>query len=199
MTKRLCTSAGCFCALVITGCAGHFVVKPTTPGAAAQGFRYYLPKPYLLVTNMTVAPEDTTASGAKPADGAAPASPGAAKPKDAAAQAKAPSPPGSVVTVKIIWLPDTANPYTVTIAGAGIGTFKGGLQLTNGWMLTNVSEESDAKIAETVTAVAGLIGSVLSPGGAKANKDLAAAPEKKITPFSLSIRNRSFKPQAYAG
>jgi hypothetical protein len=34
-------------------------------------------------------------------------------------------------------------------------------------MLTNVSEESDAKVAETLTAVSGLIGSALSPGAAK--------------------------------
>jgi hypothetical protein len=167
---------------MLTGCAGHFVVKPTTPGSSAPGFRYYLPKPYLLVTNMNIAADDTS-NPSKPADNAGAQAPNGVKPKDAAAPAAAVTPPpGTVVTVKLVWLPDTATPYSVTIAGAGIGTFKGGLQLTNGWMLTNVSEESDAKIAETITAVAGLVSDVLSPGGAKGNKALNVTPGR-ITPF----------------
>jgi hypothetical protein len=146
------------------GCAGHFVVKPTTPTSPQNGFRYYLPKPYLLVTNMSVAPDEASSPSPKQPDTTG-AGGGASKPKDNSTPTP-PRPDGSVVTVKLIYLPDVAHPYSVSIAGAGLGTFKGGLQLTNGWMLTNVSEESDAKVAETITAVSGLIGSVLS-GGAK--------------------------------
>lgn len=181
--RRLPTVCSFVLLSFLSGCAGHFVVKPTVPGSNLEGFRYYLPKPFLLVTNMAVAPDDSSASPQKQPDQSAPGSGGATKPKDATAPpSKADVPPGSVVTVKIVWLPDTAHPYSVSVAGAGIGTFKGGLQLTKGWMLTNVSEESDAKVAETITAVSGLISSVLSPGGAKSPKSLEGKPAAAV-PF----------------
>jgi hypothetical protein len=137
---------------------------------------------------MTVASDDGGSSQAKPSgtlskpSSESEQSNGSGKRKDSSDPAKVPPPTGPVVTVKIIWLPDTATPYTVTISGAGIGTFKGGLQLTNGWMLTNVSEESDAKVAETLTAVAGLVSGVLSPGGGKTAKELGTE-VPKAAPF----------------
>jgi hypothetical protein len=158
--------------LCISGCAGHFVVKPTTPDSAISGFRYYLPAPYLLVTNTKLVEEgpatskqQPTSSGGSPENGSTPDGSHAKSEQmggtSPSAQSIAP------VTVALIWLPDTERPYSITSSGGAIGTFKGGFQLTNGWMLTNVSEESDAKVAETLTAVSGLIGSALSPGAAK--------------------------------
>ena len=166
MKKTLFVTFGVLAILMsLASCAGHFVVKPTTPGSTVQGFRYYLPKPYLLVTNMTVVSDDGNPPQSKPAGSSDTSSSSKDKPKDNSSSPKETPQGGSVVTAKIVWLPDTANPYTVSSSGPGIGTFKGGLQLTNGWMLTNVNEESDAKVAETLTAVAGLVSGVLSPGG----------------------------------
>jgi len=164
---------------LIQGCGGHFVVKPIAPNAAVDGFRYYLPRPYLMVTSMGIAQDEAASGSAKPAE--AKESTPSPKPKTLD-DSKSAAPLATVVTVKLLWLPDTAHPYAVTTRGAGLGTFKGGLQLSNGWMLTNVSAESDAKIAETITAVSGLISSVLSPG-AKTTKSLESPDQGKLRPF----------------
>jgi len=60
------------------------------------------------------------------------------------------------------------------VSGSSIGTFKGSLQLQNGWMLTGLNEESDAKIAETLTAASGLLSNIFGAAGLG-----AAAPKAK--------------------
>ena len=168
----------------MTGCAGHYVVTPVKSESTAPGFRYYLPKPYLLVTNMNVAADTGTSSSPKPSDTTPPKTTSESHEKEVSAPlTDLDQSAGTVMTVKIIWLPDTSAPYSVTIAGAKLGSFKGGLQLTNGWMLTNVNEESDAKVAETMSAFASLVGSVLSPVGARMNKEEVTPPATKISPF----------------
>ena len=181
---RLITIAGVFVvSSIITGCGGRFIVKPVAQNSSGDGFRYYLPKPFLMVTSMVIAQDEAASAAAKPGDSNtadSKGSPTTPKPK-ALDDAKAAS-PGTVVNVKLLWLPDTAHPYSIKTGGIGIGTFKGGLQLSNGWMLTNVSQESDAKVAETITAVSGLISSVLSPGG-KSAKSLNAPERGGVHPF----------------
>ena len=180
-------AAGLGILTLLSGCAGHFDVRPATQ-ASAPGFRYYLPEPYLVVTNMSLREQATTVS--VPADSAA-ASAGAATPSVASDNLKTGKEPderpdGETLTSKIIWLPDLATPYTITTRGVGIGSFKGSIQLANGWMLTGVNQESDAKVADTLSALSGLVGNAASVG------TLALAPRavhrEKHPPFLLMFR-----------
>ena len=166
------------------GCAGHFEVRPvvsankTAPNSSSEaatsttqqkkvvkGFRYWTPKPYLLITNMAVAP--VKADDTPPPD---PCASEQDKDKKAACekQKKPTTPPkpepeeqADKLVAQIIYLP--GEEYTITSRGGGIGTFKGSIQLTNGWMLTGVNQESDAKLAETIEAVATLASKFTGP------------------------------------
>ncbi len=170
------------------GCAGRYVAKKYDPVAKTppDGFHYFLPKPYLLVTNMTIA----SAGGGAPAPTGGDTSTkpkgttGTAGAKDAAEKAPpetpppAPTPPsGSIVSMELIWLPDLQQEYVIDVKGVGIGTFKGSFQLENGWMLTGLNEESDAKVAETLTAASGLLSNIFSAAGLGAG---AAAKAKTV-------------------
>ena len=90
--------------------------------------------------------------------------------------------------MQLLWLPDLDEEYVVQQSGNSIGTFKGSLQLQNGWMLTGLNEESDAKVAETLTAASGLLSNIFGAAGlgkpAAARTETAEAPTKgPIPPF----------------
>lgn len=164
--------------LPMVGCAGHFVVKPAQPGD--PGFHYWSPEPYLLVTNAATAAAPPKDCSKEPAD----------KKKDCedeAAQAAA-KPAPLQVNVQLIYLP--GQEYAVTTEGGGIGTFKGGIQLTNGWMLTGVNEESDAKVAETISAVANLVkaGAAFAPSISGAPS--GASPKAILYLFWIDTKNK---------
>ncbi len=164
-------------AVVLSGCAGHLVVRPVTQ-PSDPGFRFYLPVPYLVVTNMALQQEPVTAATTT----------GAGASGTGASAGSLPAPiAGEALTSKIIWLPDMATPYAITArGGGGIGSFKESFQLANGWMLTGVNQESDAKVADTLSALAGLTGS------AAAAAPLALAPgtvrPEQHAPFLLLFR-----------
>jgi len=187
--KRLSilSMALCLVSYACSGCAAHYTATHTEHGShsPAAGFHYFLPKPYLLVTNMTIA--STPASGGTSAGDSDKSS----KPKDTTSggtgkevtekatpekpDASTSPTPGSIVTIQLLWLPDMEEEYVVSVSGNSIGTFKGSLQLQSGWMLTGLNEESDAKVAETLTAASGLLSNIFSAAGLGA----AAAPKVK--------------------
>lgn len=150
------------------GCTAHYSALYTKHGSHdKEGFHYFLPKPYLLVTNMTTLPASGSLRGGSPGG-----SPGGGGAKDDASKGTeggmprdANPPPGSIITLQLLWLPDLEEEYVVQVSGHSIGTFEGGLQLQNGWMLTGLNEKSDAKIAETLTAASGLLSNIFSAAG----------------------------------
>jgi len=168
----------------IGGCAGgQFRVRPvpSTPEAReVEGFRYYLPKPYLLVTNMTLVPT-VTAQAPKSDSSGEPA-------------------PLTQLSAQLIWLPDTKERYSVSVEGGKTGTFKGSLQLTNGWMLVAVNEEFDTKTEEILKDFTGLLPTLLTAAGLPTTpKGLAArATTTPTTPFlylfEIDLQNKKLVP-----
>jgi hypothetical protein len=58
---------------------------------------------------------------------------------------------GQELKTEIIWLPDHSQEYTVNLK-PGIGRSNLSIKLKDGWMLTEMGGESDARLSETVTA-----------------------------------------------
>jgi hypothetical protein len=146
------------------------------------GFRYYLPKPYLLVSYKRGVESNPTTGNT--------------------IEKVAPD-------VKVIYLPDIAERYSVTIKSKLLGSFEGSLPLTDGWMLTQINQKYDAKMAETIQAFASMVSAVKptlpisQPPAAPLKKALApeapgAAPTPiPLTPFYLyeiDLRDRQLIP-----
>jgi hypothetical protein len=172
-------------------------------GDRVEGFRYYLPKPYLLVTNMTVLPTPGASTTPKPESKATAPSgetPDQQKPKDQEKSkgTEQPVKEGSVITAQLIWLPDLKRQYAISVRGGRTGSFKGALQLANGWMLVGVNEEFDTKTAETLSAFTGFLGTLFAASGlpTAAAKGLAAQAATPIVRepflylFEIDIENR---------
>ncbi|HYK02249.1 MAG TPA: hypothetical protein VE974_10865 [Thermoanaerobaculia bacterium] len=170
-------------------CASVTVTPLAPDGTAltgkAEGVRYYLPKPYLLVTEL---PSETASS--TPATNApkssnqvpAPQNPAVPSPftpppggdggekKEDASAAGAPSTNTSFAAsnsryvLKLIYLPDLEHPMSIRIR-AGLGTAQMKPTLQDGWMLTGLDASADAKTAEILTSIAGIIGAIKGGGG----------------------------------
>lgn len=97
------------------------------------GFRYYLPKPYLLVSHKREA--ETNPNTGSTVERVTP-------------------------EVKIIYLPDVQERYSVTIKSGVLRSFKGNLPLTDGWMLTQINQKYDTKMTETMQAFASLASAI---------------------------------------
>lgn len=176
--RRLALSL--FCLLTLTGCA-KVQVQPLkadgTRSGAVPGVRYYLPMPYLLVTELPVAETAPALPPAKaqPAPGGAPAkedapdpggSPTATSPAGASNTSFSAATPQYVL--KLIYLPDLEHPMALT-ASSGFGTAQMTPTLQDGWMLTSLSASSDSKVAETLTALGSALTGLKGPAaGAKA-------------------------------
>ncbi len=160
-------------AFLCIGCTGgHFRVHPVPGGVHGdpssnqiEGFRYFLPKPYLMVTNMTVTP----APAPRRADQEA------GPDRERTSSNKATAQEGSTIAVQLIWLPDTKQQYAISVQGGRTGTFKGGLQLANGWMLVGVNEEFDTKTVETLNALTGALGTIFAASGLPTKRVQGAA------------------------
>ena len=166
----------CPSAFAINGCASVSVIPLTADGQPkneAPGMRYYMPKPYLLVTRTPA--EAVVVGGAggsdgagRPADispepapgaipGAAPgAAPGAgASPTKTASQA-APSQASASPTsdlsyqlgnnsylLKLIYLPDMSKTMAINLVPGIFGTSSLQPTLQDGWMLTSMQASAD--------------------------------------------------------
>jgi hypothetical protein len=178
--------------LFISGCAKVSVlpIDPTTGMAkpnAQEGVRYFLPRPYLLVMEVPV--ESSVDAGKT--GGAAPTSravgsnaagtgtQASTTPSDSSkGSGGSPSPTSdtsfSMFTkqygVKLVYLPDFEKPMAISENPGLFGTASMKPSLTDGWMLTSLDASGDSKTAETIGAVASLIGSLTGAGGGSAAK-----------------------------
>jgi len=181
----------------LSGCASIDVV-PLTPNGSEDrsqehGIRYFLPKPYLLVTELPmVGPGDqgapAAAGGAGKGGGKDDSSKGdGGGGKDSSAQASTPSAPSSDTSfsaattqyaVKLIYLPDLGRPMALKVNSGLFGTSSVAPTLTDGWMLTSLNGSSDSGAAATLQALTGLISGGASGGkngGGKSGGDKNAA------------------------
>lgn len=178
-------------AVWFTACASVTVTPLAPDGTAlknkAEGLRYYLPKPYLLVTELpsetmsTPGPSTDARSASQLPPPQNPATPPQFTPpggdggekKDDASASGAPSTNTSYAAstsryvLKLIYLPDLEHPMSIR-ARAGLGTAQMKPTLQDGWMLTALDASADAKTAEILTSIAGIIGAVKGGGGDKA-------------------------------
>ena len=182
-----------------------------------EGVRYFLPKPYLLVAEVPVddvtqtqieemtLPSDkqggkktttikkgggkasTTGNGGADGDGAAPAGSG-----------DSPASSGNTsfamftkqYGIKLIYLPDYSRPMAMSESTGLIGTSQMKPVLQDGWMLTSLDASADAKVAETLTALASLISSVKGVGSAATgtSKDGGATESAKAQAENLGTK-----------
>ena len=195
--------------IIISGCAQVSVHALTPDGYAtskAEGMRYYMPKAYLLVMRIPATTAKTTTGGAGSADGnvggptippshIGPPAPGTTPPAaptgSSTDTSKSPTTSSIPTTdtsfqassdtyvAKLIYLPDKTEPMAVSASPGIFGTVSIGASLQDGWMLTSLQGSSDAKVAETLTAVASLVSAAYGGGAPK------AATESKPAPGSL--------------
>jgi hypothetical protein len=141
---------------VLIGCAGYSIKKDGT----GDGYDVFRPEPYLLV----IYPSST---------GTAPApinqKPGPQPANPPAGGAAAPASDAPTPTASIIWLPNYGERYRIDthnfLAKADF-TFT----ITNGWMLSEISDKSDNSAAVTglldiVKAAAGVTSAAAKGGG----------------------------------
>ena len=83
---------------------------------------------------------------------------------------------GELVAISQQWLPDFSEEYSVHVRG-GLGVNKTSLKLEDGWNLTDLNVEVDAKFAENLGAVTGLIKEV-KPTAVPTGGERAVAPPK---------------------
>lgn len=160
MTKRTSFLLSlAFCALT-AGCSGGTFIVKKNPTDNDEGFRYYLPKPYLLVSN-----KEEVVDGKK------------------------------ILTrdTRIIYLPDPAEKYSIDVEGGTAGSFKGSLELENGWNLTKVNQEYDTKTAETISSLASLIKEV-KPGFFAQEVRKEEVEVKSFELYEIDLINRKLIP-----
>jgi hypothetical protein len=190
----------------LVGCAGVRVTPLNPDGTVAsgakEGMRYYMPAPYLLVARIPPVPSPPSASqnGTESQDLAdeaeeqtkATKNPKPTKsPSDNAEPSTAPASgaPSSNTSflastpqymLKLVYLPDKTRPMAVSVRTGLFGTasMKPGLQ--DGWMLTSLDASADSKTAETLSAIASLVGSATTAGAGAAPK-AAMTTKKKAT------------------
>jgi hypothetical protein len=194
--------------IVFSGCA-KVSVSPLSPdGSKAtqeEGLRYYLPKPYLMVMTIPAASkaannQGTAAVRDRTGKIITPAKPGAAakdttttpQPSSAAAAPTAGNTSFQVANdqyvAKLIYLPDYKHPMAVSENG-WIGTASMNASLTDGWQLTSLQGSSDAKVAETITAIASLVSAAsgAAGGGAGAAAKNAVKPGGSPNPSGQNV------------
>jgi hypothetical protein len=144
--------------VVAAGCAPRVrVIK--NPAPSECGFRYYLPKPYLLITPAGKVIEEKTTTTKTISD--------------------------EFVSIELQYLPDFSEQYSVDVRNR-LGTSNVTLELEDGWKLTSVNQELDAKFDENVAAIADLIkaGGGLIPTG----PGVSDAVRPPVAPSRLVVR-----------
>ena len=135
--------------IVLYGCAGMDVAKVDKNGYP-NGFVYYLPHPYLLVTNVASKIEGQNSTQKKN-----PTKTGATG-RNSTSTAGDNQQKTSELEYKIIYLPDMSQKYAVTIR-SGLGSVNTSMKFEDGWKLTEVGGIVDTKIPETLNAISGLM------------------------------------------
>jgi len=153
----------------------------TTNAAAAEGFRYYQPRPYLLVMALPPA----TASTAPAAPGGESKDPGKVEPgkgdsgksDDSATASQSAAGDSGFLAIspsyvaKIVYLPDYSKPMAVQMSSGLLGTASVQLGMQNGWMLNSASINSDnTKLADSVDSIVGALAGLAGGGGGGGSK-----------------------------
>ena len=170
------------CAMCLTSCAEVTAIQvdPVTNKrveGVAEGIRYYLPKPFLLVTELPVSPQ-MAPSGQS--DSAAAVN-GNKQSKANTAQNAQASVPAAAATdtsfaaamvsysAKIVYLPDTSHPMALQMHSGLFGTVAMAPTLQDGWMLTSLNGSDKSGGPEALSALASIVGSAtggVATGGA---------------------------------
>jgi hypothetical protein len=207
----------CGCGLIVSACAKVSVIPLDTNGNAtfkAEGMRYYMPRPYLLVMRLpaTSSQSGVTSETTRPNMGGrtsppsiiGPPPPGSIPPggpspnkTDNGQPSGGPSSGGQTpitdtsyqavsdqYVAKLIYLPDMSQPMAVTESPGLFGTVSMGASLQDGWMLTSLQGSGDTKTAETIGAIASLVSSL--QGGAAKPAAAAKAPGA-LTPEEVNV------------
>ncbi|WP_375416302.1 hypothetical protein [uncultured Hymenobacter sp.] len=161
--KRLLKALSLVLGIGLSGCA-HYQVVRVKEGEDPEGIRYYRPAPYLLVSEAAT----EQAALAAPATGQAPSAGGKAAIRTAE----------PVLNYKVEYLPDFNEVYAIQRRG-GLGTVDMDIKLAGGWMLTEFGSQTDSKVPEMLTAIAGILPTVL--GGLKQQNSFAAPTNGKGT------------------
>lgn len=143
--------AGCLLAILsLWGLVGCTprVIVHSRPGVDDPGIRFYRPKPFLKVEPAEVALEKNQTSIV----------------------------PG-VVRISLVYLPDFSEEYALEVR-SGLGIANVGIKLTDGWNLTEISQELDSQTDENVKAVASLLSAV---GDIPTAGNTGVAPEVSFT------------------
>lgn len=209
--------------MALAGCASVNAVPLSANGervGTVEGIRYYMPAPYLLVTDLPVSPKDAatdvstaqtggsgtsrggTATGSTGSTSSPKAGGGDAGTKDqtTAAAPAAPSTDTSFQAltsghlIKLVYLPDLSHPMALQMRTGIFGNAAFAPTLQDGWMLTNLNGSADSGGPQTLQALASILGSVgsMGVGGAPA----VAAQGKKSAP---STPLQSFVTEAIEG
>lgn len=194
---------GCAVASSLCACASIDSIPLNSDGTAASGVhgvRYYLPKPYLLITELPSAPNPTS-NNTNPGNSAPLAAGGGSQggggggngsgqqggnsqgtQPQTAAPSSGPADTSFSATmaqyaVKIVYLPDFSHPYALQMSAGFFGTGSFAPSLQDGWMLTSLNGSSDN--SSMLSAIASMIGggggSGSSGGGGKNAAGAAAA------------------------
>jgi hypothetical protein len=182
----------------LVGCAG-VRVTPLNPNETAkvgakEGMRYYMPTPYLLVARVPPPPPPHSTStdtsdessetdeqsvaakkenskkgssdNGKGDDGEPSTAPaGGAPSSDTSFLASTPQ-----YMLKLVYLPDQTRPMAMSVRTGLFGTAAMKPALQDGWMLTSLDASADSKTAETLGAIASLVGSASTAGAGSAAK-----------------------------
>jgi hypothetical protein len=160
--------------------------------AKVHGIRYYMPKPYLLVTELPAVPSSRARTEGDQGSAAARAekegNPGKGKnpsQENSQSQTAAPSAPTSdtsftatmaTYSMKLIYLPDYSRPMALQVRAGMFGSVSANPALQDGWMLGSLTSSVDSGAAAALTALGGFKPG--STGGATSRKgsgDAAAA------------------------
>jgi hypothetical protein len=175
--------------VLLAGCAGVDDVPinakdGTEKAGVVHGIRHYAPKPYLLVTELPVASGSSTTSDTSDdakahAEAAKPTGDQGSGQKTPANQPQtaAPAAPATDTSfaatmasysVKLVYLPDFAQPFALQMKPGWFGNSSMAPTLQDGWLLVSMNGSADSGGAQVVQALASLVGTGLTGGAAKA-------------------------------
>lgn len=142
----------CAFSLLLYGCATAPYSVPVSRQAIEQspgeGIPYYLPHPYLVVTKNFEGKTVTESKTAKKNE----------EGKDESVTEATKTEPAEIDTnrdvyaMQVIYLPDSTQKYALKFK-RGWGSYKASINLVDGWKLSGLNAEGDAKTAETISAI----------------------------------------------
>ncbi|MFL9992905.1 hypothetical protein PQR34_18615 [Paraburkholderia sediminicola] len=199
--------------LILASCASVTSVPLNPDGTDAtansnkvKGIRYYIPKPYLLVTALPASPASSVSDATLPQAHKKPEAQGggdtASKNTDTQLpQSNTPTANASDTSftaataqyvVKLIYLPDYSQPMALQMHSGMFGTVSEAPTLQDGWMLTSMSGSSNSGVADALSAIASIVSG--AKGGAATSTARNAA--TSIKSGNQSVAAEKFTPNA---